>query len=113
MKVNLALCFQAHINRRKMGLMKSNKKLSKVQFKTVFKNFCDSTTLHGYSYLNSDKSTFVQILWIFVIITMTGLGMNFLLINTQKFLEMKISTSIETSTEALKVNNFVHTVYFF
>ena len=95
------------MNKTVMDLVNQNKKLTKVQLKTVVKNFCESTTLHGYSYLYSTNSTFVQILWLFVIIAMTGLGMNFLLINTQEFLEMKISTSIETSTEALKVKSFI------
>ena len=90
-----------------MDLVNQNKKLTKVQLKTVVKNFCESTTLHGYNYLYNTNSTFDQILWLFVIIVMTGLGMNFLLINTQEFLQMKISTSIETSTEALKVKRFI------
>ena len=84
--------------------MSQSLKLSKANPNKIFKNFCESTSLHGYSYLFSNDSIFSKIIWMSVILLMTGLGMFFFMINIQTFFEMKISTSMETSTEALKVD---------
>ena len=69
----------------------------------MFKDFCQSTSLHGYSYLYGNNKLPVKCFWLFVILAMTGLGILFIVLNTQQFLEARIETTIETSTAPLSV----------
>ena len=69
----------------------------------VFKEFCESTSLHGYSYLYSANSIILKIIWAFVIFIATGLGVKFLTDQTKTYLDGAITTSIETYSAPLKV----------
>ena len=76
----------------------------------VFKEFCESTSLHGYSYLYNADSIFSKIVWAFVILAATGLGIMFLTNQTKEYLDGTVTTTIETFSAPLKVRkmcNFV------
>ena len=60
---------------------------SKAQTAKVFRDFCESTTLHGYSYLYIATSILMKIIWMIVIVSMTALGIGFVVNNTNDYLE--------------------------
>ena len=71
----------------------------------MLKEFCQSTSLHGYSQLCGYSNTIgLKIVWGFVILFMTILGAVFLVINTMQFLEAGIFTTIETFSAPLSVS---------
>ena len=72
----------------------------------TFQDFCESTSLHGYSYLYIAKSKVLKIFWVLVLITMTGLSTVFLVRNTRDYFKKNIVTIIESSTEDLTVRLF-------
>ena len=80
--------------------------LSAEQPGNVIKDFCKSTSLHGYSYLYIANTFFMKMVWIFVIIVMTGLGAVFLTMNTDAYIKARLSTNIESSTAKLHVKSF-------
>ena len=69
------------------------------------KDFCQSTTLHGYSYLSNTESIIAKILWGIVIFVATGLGIAFLVSNTKAYMKATIVTNIESETFPLDVSN--------
>ena len=69
----------------------------------LFKEFCESTSLHGYSYLYNANSIILKITWALIISIATGLGVRFLTEQTKSYLDGAIITSIETSSAPLKV----------
>ena len=79
---------------------------SKAQPAKVFKDFCESTSLHGYSYLYIATSTLMKIIWIVWIIIATALGIGFVVSNTKDYLGAKIVTTIESSSAPLDVSFF-------
>ena len=70
----------------------------------IFKDFCQSTSLHGYSYLYNTNSVALRIAWVFVILIMTYLGITFVVNNTNAYFKSSIVTSIETSSASLSVS---------
>ena len=93
--------------KRPRGRGKSQKKpknFSKVQTAKVFKEFCESTSLHGYPYLFIAHSIIVRIIWVIVILGFTCLGVYFLFYNTDDYLSSGIVTTIETSSASLDVS---------
>ena len=68
--------------------------------------FCESTSLHGYSYLYNANSMCLRVMWIFVILLMTYLGISFVLKNTNDYMNSRILTSIETSSGSLNVSMY-------
>ena len=76
----------------------------KQQMLQVFCEFCESTSLHGYSYLQMGNSWIIKLLWFGGILGMIGLGARFLYQNTSDYLSSTLVTSIESSTAPLKVN---------
>ena len=70
----------------------------------IFKKFCESTSLHGYSYLYIADSTVMKSIWTLVIIGMSGVGISFLVINTNAFVRSRLVTNIESSTADLSVS---------
>ena len=85
---------------------KKPKKISKSQPGKVFKEFCESTSLHGYPYLYIANSLILKILWVIVIVAATFLGIVFLVSNTNDYLEARIVTTIESSSASLSVSSF-------
>ena len=79
------------------------------QILKVFKDFCESTSLHGYGYLYSADFIFLKIVWITIILTMTALGIFFLAKHTREYLDSSILTTIETSSASLSVSTYTNT----
>ena len=69
----------------------------------VFKDFCESTSLHGYSYLFIGNSIFLKIIWTIVILLMTCVGAMFLMNNTVNYWNARLITTLESSSAPLKV----------
>ena len=70
------------------------------------KNFCESTSLHGYNYILIGDSTVLKALWTIVILVFTALGVVFLYTNTSNYMRATIVTTTETSTDSLNVNRY-------
>ena len=81
--------------------------LSKQQTPKSLKDFCASTSLHGYSYFNITDSVLAKTIWAVLILLATGTGLNFLVINTKAYMKATITTSIESSSDNLRVSNQV------
>ena len=85
---------------------------AKVVAQKLLMDFCESTSLHGYSYLYNSNSMCLRVMWIFVIVLMTYLGISFLLSNTNDYLNSRILTSIETSSGSLNVSSLeLHAIW--
>ena len=80
------------------------RQISKSQTAKVFKDFCESTSLHGYPYLFIANSIILRILWIIIIIAFTCVGIGFLISNTDDYLSSNIVTTIDTSSAPLTVS---------
>ena len=94
--------------------MKSNqgtKPESKSNTRKVLKDFCESTTLHGYSYFGIADSVLAKIVWAIIILLATGTGLNFLVINTKAYMKATITTSIESSSDNLHVSKSKITIF--
>ena len=80
-------------------------KMEKAETKdeNVFKDFCESTSLHGYSYLFIGNSIFLKIIWTIVILLMTCVGAMFLMNNTIDYLNATLVTTTESTSAPLKV----------
>ena len=76
------------------------------QMANIFNDFLVATSLHGYGYLHSVNSMALKVVWALVIVIMTGLGVMFVAINTEKYFEARIITNIESSTANLSVSEF-------
>ena len=81
--------------------------LSKSNIGKILKDFCESTSLHGYGYIYNNQSIALKLLWLFIILNMTGLGILFLVTNTMEFLEHKVYTTTETSSAPISVSSTI------
>ena len=82
------------------------RKVSKVPTAKVFKEFCESTSLHGYPYLFVTTSVILKVIWIIIIVLFTCVGIGFVVSNTKEFLSSNIVTTIDTSSAPLTVSTF-------
>ena len=80
-------------------------KLSKSNTGRNLKEFCESTSLHGYGYIYNNESITLKLFWLFIILNVTGLGIFFLVTNTMEFLEHKVYTTTETSSAPISVSS--------
>ena len=81
------------------ALKKQNNKMRR------FEQFCQLTTLHGYSYLQSENNSIaLKIFWLVIIMIMTCSVLMLLVWNTNKFLEFKTIATIETLSAPLNVS---------
>ena len=76
---------------------------SKGQPGRIMKDFCESTSLHGYNYLYIAENIVLKLIWLLVIIGMTGIGTVFIVINTNTYIKARLVTNIESSTANLDV----------
>ena len=83
---------------------KNTKISSKTETAKVFKEFCESTSLHGFPYLFIADSIILRIIWVIVILGMTCLGGYFFVANTNDYLSSGIVTTIESSSASLDVS---------
>ena len=72
---------------------------------SLIKDFCESTSLHGVSFLYTANTLFTKLVWILAIIAMTVVGAVFLIKNTLAYSESKLITTIESSAANLSVSN--------
>ena len=70
----------------------------------VVKDFCESTSLHGYSHLYIADSIVSKIVWFLVILFTTSLGLFLFVKNTNDYFTARIVTNIETSSANLSVS---------
>ena len=82
-------------------------KIMKSKARKVLNDFCESTSLHGYSYWYSADSLISKVAWTFVILAATCLGVAFLANQTKEYLDGTILTTIETSSAPLDVSTFI------
>ena len=62
----------------------------------ILEEFCELTSLHGFSFLNKANSIAVKLVWIFAIIAMMGVGTQFLVNNTDAYINSRLVTNIES-----------------
>ena len=96
----------------KMKSHRETKPMSKSNKRKVLKDFCESTSLHGYGYIYNNDSIVLKLFWLFVIFSMTGLGILLLVHNTIEFLEHEIYTTTETSSAPISVSNYCIDLHF-
>ena len=82
------------------------RKASEQQTSKVLKDFCESTSLHGYNHFHIANSVLAKIIWGVIILIATGTGLNFLVTNTKAYVQATIVTNIESSSNNLHVSNF-------
>ena len=70
----------------------------------VLNDFCESTSLHGWNYLNCTSNMVLKVIWVIGILGMTGLATYLLMKNTDEFLKSDVITTIESSTAPLGVS---------
>ena len=70
----------------------------------VSNEFCESTSLHGYSYIANGNSVALKIFWSTIIVCLTGIGIKFLIVNTQDYMESRLVTGIDSSSAPLNVS---------
>ena len=79
--------------------------MSKFQAIRNFKDFCESTSLHGYNYLHMTASIALKIFWFIVITTMTVIAIVFVVKNTNDYVKSDIVTNIESTSGQLTVSS--------
>ena len=67
-----------------------------ISIKSSLIGFCGAISLHGYQYIIKSNVPLVKILWIIVIISMTTIGMVFLFMNTDNYVNSGIRTDFES-----------------
>ena len=70
----------------------------------IAKDFCESTSLHGYSYLYIVDSFLSKLLWMFAILFTTAIGIFLFVRNTSEYIKSGIVTNIDTSSANLSVS---------
>ena len=70
----------------------------------ILKDFCESTSLHGFNYLSNGTCIAQKIFWVIVITTMTVMGISLLVQNTGDFCNSRIVTTINSSSAPLDVS---------
>ena len=71
----------------------------------ISRKFCESTSLHGYSYIANTNLIIMKIMWSVLILCLSAIGVKFLVVNTHEYMESRLVTSIESSSASLKVRN--------
>ena len=70
----------------------------------ILKDFCESTSLHGFNYLSNGTSIAQKVFWVIVITIMTVMGISLLVQNTGDFCNSRIVTTINSSSAPLDVS---------
>ena len=68
------------------------------------KDFCESTSLHGYNHLFSTDSKIAKIIWVIIILVATVCGIICIVGNTKSYMNATIVTNIDSSTVPLDVS---------
>ena len=83
---------------------KKSLKLSEGETGKIIEKFCESTSLHGFSFLHKANTVAVKLIWILALISVMGVGTFFLVENTQTYINSRLVTNIESSTSNLSVS---------
>ena len=86
-------------NNQKNVLTSSDSKFGK-----MIEEFCELTSLHGFSFLYKSSKITVKMIWILAIISVIGVGVFFLIGNTKAYIQSRLVTNIESSTANLSVS---------
>ena len=70
---------------------------------SAFREFCASTSLHGWHHLNRNNSH-GKAVWLFIVVASLGVASVFLATAVEDFLNRSVVTTIETTTASLQVN---------
>ena len=70
----------------------------------ILEEFCELTSLHGFSFLNKANTMAVKLVWISAIIVMMGVGTQFIVNNTDAYINSRLVTNIESSTANLSLS---------
>ena len=70
----------------------------------MIEEFCELTSLHGFSFMYKAKNITVKMIWIIAIISVIGIGVFFLIGNTEAYIQSRLVTNIESSTANLSVS---------
>ena len=86
-------------NNKKSPLLTSESRIGKLT-----REFCKSTSLHGFGFLYNAKTVAERLVWILAIVAMMGVSVFFLILNTNAYLKSGLNTNIESSTADLSVS---------
>ena len=89
----------------KIKTSKIMRKVSEQQTPKLLKDFCESTSLHGYNHFHIADSVLAKTIWGVIILLATGTGLNFLVTNTKAYIQATIVTNIESVSDNLHVSN--------
>lgn len=78
---------------------------------SAFREFCASTSLHGWHHLNRNNSH-GKAVWLFIVVASLGVASVFLATAVEDFLNRSVVTTIETTTASLQVNIYLNLRYF-
>ena len=81
------------------------RKVSEQQTPKLLKDFCESTSLHGYNHFHIADSVLAKTIWGVIILIATGIGLNFVVTNTKTYMQATIVTNIDSSSDNLHVSN--------
>ena len=70
----------------------------------MIEKFCELTSLHGFSFMYKAENITVKMIWIIAIISVIGIGVFFLIGNTEAYMHSRLATNIESSTANLSVS---------
>ena len=74
------------------------------KFRKIIEEFCQLTSLHGFSFMYKSNKITVRMIWILAIISVIGVGVFFLIGNTEAYIQSRLVTNIESSTANLSVS---------
>ena len=68
------------------------------------RDFCESTSLHGFSFMYHSKTIATRSVWVIAIVALLGVGTFFLVDNTDAYFKSRLVTNIESFTDDLDVS---------
>jgi hypothetical protein len=71
--------------------------------KNVFSKFCQETSLHGWSYLDREKSKVWKGLWFIFLLIIIVLSGYVLVINTKQYLEAFMKTKLQQQSKLQQI----------
>ena len=83
--------------------MTKSKKKIKDETSQFFKEYCAFISLHGYNYMFLNENKVSRAIWSLVILFFSAVAIQFLIINTNQYLNSRLTTTIESSSAPLEV----------
>jgi hypothetical protein len=76
---------------------------SKMDLSATFKEFCASTSLHGWHHLNMVSTSNGKLVWFIIVMASLGVSSVFIVTAARDFVDRTVVTTIETTTAPLQV----------